>query len=318
MATVVALEGSSYRRPGVRMLINELHQMKGALSGGCVEKEVLRQAQLVFKDGLPKMMTYDGRFRLGCEGMIHILIEPIHVTDAFLQDFQTSLDQRQTMNCRIHYRKESEEPCESEEMGSVVVCKGVAHTFRSDFQAIKQGAARVFEQSFPPIFQLFIFGTEHDAVQLSMSAAQLGWDVHIIAALEEEKSIEYFGGAKSLSAVGHGEIDISRIDDNSAVMVMSHSLNKDIQYLLALKEARPAYLGLLGPSHRRDRLFETLFNLHPEVDFDFLDQVRGPAGLHIGAENASEIAVSIVAEILSLIREAELQPLHEKSGKIHE
>ena len=75
MATVVALDGSSYRRPGVRMLITENGQMTGAVSGGCVEKELLKQADSVFRTGNPKMMTYDGRYRLGCEGTLYILIE---------------------------------------------------------------------------------------------------------------------------------------------------------------------------------------------------------------------------------------------------
>tara|TARA_R100000501_G_C2613238_1_gene107323 strand:+ start:1232 stop:1501 length:270 start_codon:yes stop_codon:yes gene_type:complete len=66
MASVVALDGSSYRKPGVRMLIAANGTMTGAVSGGCVEKEVLFQAQEVFETGNPKMMTYDGRYRLGC------------------------------------------------------------------------------------------------------------------------------------------------------------------------------------------------------------------------------------------------------------
>ena len=76
LATVVHLEGSSYRKPGVRMLISEDMEMTGAVSGGCVEAEVRRRAQSVFENGKSKMMTYDGRYRLGCEGILYILIEP--------------------------------------------------------------------------------------------------------------------------------------------------------------------------------------------------------------------------------------------------
>ena len=78
LATVVALEGSSYRRPGVRMLLLEDGGSVGAVSGGCVEKEVFRQADSVFKTSVPKVMTYDGRYRLGCEGILHILLEPFN------------------------------------------------------------------------------------------------------------------------------------------------------------------------------------------------------------------------------------------------
>ena len=49
LASVVSLDGSSYRRPGVRMSIQENGKMIGAVSGGCVEKEIIRQAQRVLK-----------------------------------------------------------------------------------------------------------------------------------------------------------------------------------------------------------------------------------------------------------------------------
>ena len=84
LATVVHLEGSSYRKPGVRMLILENGKMIGAVSGGCVEKDILRQSDTVFKSGVSKMMTYDGRYRLGCEGVLYILIEPFLPDSKFL------------------------------------------------------------------------------------------------------------------------------------------------------------------------------------------------------------------------------------------
>ena len=74
IASVVHLEGSSYRRPGVRMSIQENGKMIGAVSGGCVEKEILRQSQRVFESNTPTLMEYDGRYRLGCEGVLSILI----------------------------------------------------------------------------------------------------------------------------------------------------------------------------------------------------------------------------------------------------
>ena len=85
LATVVALDGSSYRRPGVRMLLLANGKMVGAVSGGCVEKDILRQAQEVFSTGTPKMMLYDGRYRLGCEGLLYILIEPVENSKAILE-----------------------------------------------------------------------------------------------------------------------------------------------------------------------------------------------------------------------------------------
>ena len=105
LASVVALDGSSYRRPGVRMLISEDGTMVGAVSGGCVEKEVFFQATSVFKTGIPKMMTYDGRFRLGCEGILYILIEPFQPTEALLEGFHRSIKTRTTFKILSYYVK---------------------------------------------------------------------------------------------------------------------------------------------------------------------------------------------------------------------
>ena len=106
LATVVDLDGSSYRKPGVRMLILENDEMVGAVSGGCVEKEVLRQAQSVFKDGKSKMMTYDGRYRLGCEGVIYILLEEFKPEDDFIEKFNIALENRESLKIESNYRRE--------------------------------------------------------------------------------------------------------------------------------------------------------------------------------------------------------------------
>jgi xanthine/CO dehydrogenase XdhC/CoxF family maturation factor len=90
LATVVHVEGSSYRRPGARMLIEDDGQLTGAISGGCLEGDALRKALLVITERRSKLVTYDtmddddAKFGvgLGCNGIIQVLIEPINDTDA--------------------------------------------------------------------------------------------------------------------------------------------------------------------------------------------------------------------------------------------
>src|SRR5471030_3285404 len=85
LATVVHVEGSSYRRAGARMLITDDGQLTGAISGGCLEGDALRKARLVMVQNKPMLVMYDttddddAKFGvgLGCNGIIHILIEPI-------------------------------------------------------------------------------------------------------------------------------------------------------------------------------------------------------------------------------------------------
>src|SRR6218665_2372503 len=59
LATVVHIEGSAYRAPGARMLITDDGQLTGAVSGGCLEGDVLRKAMLVMMEEKPMLVTYD-------------------------------------------------------------------------------------------------------------------------------------------------------------------------------------------------------------------------------------------------------------------
>src|SRR5690606_26517885 len=105
LASVVALDGSSYRRPGVRMLIYENNKMVGAVSGGCVEKEILLQSQSVFKSGTSKIMTYDGRYRLGCEGVLYILLELFQPEESFEIAFSECIKKRQSFEIHSYFTK---------------------------------------------------------------------------------------------------------------------------------------------------------------------------------------------------------------------
>ncbi len=312
LVTLVSLNGSSYRKPGVRMMITQSGQMIGAVSGGCVEKEIKIQAQEVFQTHQPKMMTYDGRYRLGCEGILHLLIEPITLSPEDTQAIIDHLETRGSVNVSTHYHKALGLQPES---GSIVQVGNRAYPIHTQIQP--QGKA-VYSQTLPALFELFIFGAEHDSVALSELAAKLGWRVTIVAPADEQKSIEYFTGAVNLRTPLYDQVAELPISTESAVVLMTHSISKDVQYLCALNSKRPAYLGLLGPAQRREELIAQLLEFRPETHEDFIELLRGPAGINIGALSAHEIAVSIIGEILAVTRSAQLIALKDKTGAIHD
>jgi len=90
LLTVVHVEGSSYRRPGARMLVTEDGLLTGAISGGCLEGDALRKALLVMQQQKPMLITYDTTDEddeklgtgLGCNGIIQVLIEPVGTDNA--------------------------------------------------------------------------------------------------------------------------------------------------------------------------------------------------------------------------------------------
>lgn len=312
LATVVDLDGSSYRKPGVRMLLCEDGQMTGAVSGGCVEKEILRQTQSVFENGVAKMMTYDGRYRLGCEGLLYILIEPFEPNLSFLKAFQNVLDARASFDILSYFKKEEGA---DEKMGTMFDFSGPSHPIRESFE--KTDGYAIFEEIKVPCFQLLIVGAEHDAVQLGSYAAKTGWEVTVVASAAEEKTIADFPGIKEMLSVEPEMFSTDIVDEHTAVILMTHSYVRDLKYLLAVKDTLPVYLGILGPSKRREELLNELIERNPEVDEKLLDRIYGPAGLNIGAETAEEVALSIIAEILSVIRDKKPMMLKDKPGGIH-
>ena len=311
LATVVALEGSAYRRPGVRMLWFEDGTAVGAVSGGCVERDIFRQAASVFETGCPKMMTYDGRYRLGCEGILYILLEPFHPDPDCVQAMETLVSNRDPLELVSYYSKKEGT---ATGMGSMIK---FGETLLPLGVPVKAEGFECFKHQLPPVHRLLIFGGEHDAVQMSAMGSLLGWDVSVIVTADEVKKPGDFPGASSFEAVIPEQMEVGPLDDQTAVLLMTHSYTKDLKYLLRLCETQPAYLGLLGPAHRRERLLNDLMERRPDLDDAFFDRTHGPAGLDLGAETAQEICLSVLSEILSVFRNSSSLPLREKENGIH-
>lgn len=314
LASVVALDGSSYRRPGVRMLILENGNMIGAVSGGCVEKEILLQSETVFKTGVSKIMTYDGRYRLGCEGILYILLEVFEPSESFLNSFSKCLKNRSSFEILSRFKKQ-----EGTFLGIGTSVKLDDNLFSlSNKNRNKESPnLSVFKQEMLPCFKLIIIGAEHDAVQLCKYASLTGWEVTIIAGVSEPKSIENFQGAHEFTATTAETLDTSLIDCQTAVVLMTHNFANDLRYLVALKDTNPSYIGLLGPTKRRDDLLSQFMEYCPNINLGFLDSIHGPAGLNIGSETPQEIAISIMAEILAFSRKQNPISLSAKIGSIH-
>lgn len=311
MATVVAIEGSSYRRPGVRMLIFENDTMVGAVSGGCVENEILKQSQSVFLDNKAKIMIYDGRYRLGCEGTLYILLEPFSPDAAVLDALETIVKKRQTLQIESFYTKtEGIQPG----LGSEFHFEGRNFAF-SNIQLDKTLPA--YTQILQPRFHLIIIGSEHDSVQLCQFASLTGWEITIVASVKDPKTIADFPGANEVLHLLPEEIGSLSIDSETAIVLMTHSYSTDLKFLTGLKNTQPAYLGLLGPVKRRNQILNDFFEFTDSYNESLLDVAYGPSGISIGAETPQEIAISIIAEILSVVRKEEPISLKYKNSAIH-
>jgi len=243
-----------------------------------------------------------------------MLIEPVFLSAELFTDFEKQLESRQKFSVETRY---SMEVGEYDDLGSFIILNAKQYVLHPSFDIKQHSQKEIFSQNFEPLFQLYIFGAEHDAVHLSQAARLLGWKVTVVASPDEAKSCDYFPGASELITPAYEEIDRLKIDEQTAVVLMTHSFNKDVQYLMALKNKKTAYLGMLGSISRRERVLSMIFEYMPDIPLEFIEQIHGPAGINIGSESASEIAVSILAEILSVVRHQQPVSLREKEGSIH-
>tara|TARA_B100000809_G_scaffold266357_1_gene328689 strand:+ start:14937 stop:16007 length:1071 start_codon:yes stop_codon:yes gene_type:complete len=323
LATVVTVDGSSYRGAGVRMLILEDKQIVGAISGGCVEKQVVLQTQTVFATGTAKLMTYDGRFRLGCKGTLYVLLEPFVMEQENILQLQKNIQQRKTFEISSYYNLSEE----TVYMGSVLKLEnGTCFSFsnknvktNTPTQFYRENPiVSVFKESLPPCFQLILIGVAHDAKSLCVMASHMGWEVTVIGTPNSQKEAIDFPGHTTFLRTAPEELVIDSMDAQTAIVLMNHNFAKDLLFLKALKDCKAIYIGLLGASKRKEQLLSAFIEYHIDVELAFLDKIYGPAGLDIGSETPEEIAISIISEILAITRKRKAFHLQERKGALHD
>jgi xanthine dehydrogenase accessory factor len=228
-ATIVRAEGSSYRRPGARMLICADGKTVGSLSGGCLEAEVALQARDVLETGQPGLMTFDTRRRFGCAGHIDIFIE--HASPKFLTDLAKHVAARRT--CRVVTNFEGN----ATDIGSRIQEKEI----------VPDSAAAFVQEIHPPI-QLLICGDGPDSSPFRSLAQLLGWIPIFIS---------------DIDSVG------IRPDEWTAAIVKSHNYGRDFALLQKLLPMNLRYLGLMGPRRRRDQLLNALLDVGVAINAGF-------------------------------------------------
>jgi xanthine dehydrogenase accessory factor len=181
-----------------------------------------------------------------------------------------------------------------------------------------RGEVRVFIESIQPPLRLLVCGAGHDALPLVKLAASLGWNVDVLDDRRSMLNQDRFPGARSFIESAPAEAaTTAEVDDRTYVVVMSHNYLRDRDYLKSFVDSGAAYVGMLGPSARLERLLGDLATEGIEPTSDRRERIHGPAGLDVGAEGPEEIAAAIVGEILAVSRRRAGGFLRERSGPIH-
>lgn len=350
LGAVVHLNGSSYRRPGARMLIDDAGQLTGAISGGCLEGDALRKAMLVIAQQQSKLVTYDTSdeedasigVQLGCEGIIQVLFEPISPGNEInpIKLLEKAERKRQHFVLVTIFNIQDKKSPQIgtclliEEDGSItgqIENKTLFESIIKDATVARNNKKSKFiqyqidnisytafiEYVTPPI-SLLVVGAGNDAIPMVNFGDTLGWDVRVVDGRNNLAKPERFVGAcQVLVSKPERVLDQIELDDQSAVVLMTHNYNYDLAMLRALLEKDIRYIGTLGPKKKLQKMIDEMRSNGFSPSEAQLSKVYGPVGLEIGAETAEEIALSIIAEIQAVFQNAKGSMLREKQDVIH-
>jgi xanthine/CO dehydrogenase XdhC/CoxF family maturation factor len=327
LATVVATAGSTYRKPGARMLIRSDGSYFGLLSGGCLEADLAIHARQVQETGLPRAVEYDMRgpddvlfgIGAGCEGAMRVLLEPAGPGSPAAASLAIAADAtragRSTSLIIVHESMDmvlgTHDPAAASWMATQVPTRSPVPApapvlLRAAQRALADAESRgvdyelagrrtrAFVEFLAPPPHILICGAGPDAQPVAAAAMALGWRVTVVDHRPAYALAHRFpGAAVHCGDAGNLRSTVS-VAECHAVVVMSHHLPSDVAYLRELAEAGvPEYVGLLGPSARRRRIAEELGGASEKLH----SRLRGPVGFDIGAVTPEGIALAIISEI---------------------
>ena len=350
MATVVKIRGSAYRRPGARMLMDATGRSAGMISGGCLENDVRQWGKEVVATGVPRIVTYDSTapedivfgLGLGCNGIVQILIEPLSEADgAGLLGFLSACVARRQVG-RIATVIESDDfplgarllrwpdasvssTIDSPELSAAIMLAfqetAARRSALREIDLPDGRSASVLLESIAPPVPLTIFGAADDAVPVAQLAKLLGWQVTVIDHRSAYATSDRFPTADAVHCLRPEELAESPdvvLPPESLVVLMTHHFSHDVELLRVLLPRGAAYIGVLGPKSRTERLLDALEADGVTIGTRAHARLHGPTGLDIGAETPEEIAVSIIAEMQAVLAQRSGGALRDRLGPIHE
>ncbi|MDI5894925.1 XdhC family protein [Flavobacterium algoritolerans] len=335
LVTVVHLDGSSYRRPGARMLVNDDGRITGAISGGCLEGDALKKALFAISEQKNTLFTYDTSkeddsemgIHLGCEGLIQVLFESIDSKkeENPIQLLSKALAVRQKAVLVTLFDLNNNQNVQHgtclllEENGTLsgkiplqqfedVVLKDITDVMQNGESVFKQyrsgdvSVTAFFEFLHPPV-SLVVLGAGNDAIPLMKFADVLGWDFRIVDRRDTHANKERYPTASQI-LVANPDVALEHLayDNRTFFVLVTHSYKCDYYMLKSLCAAAVPYIGILGPKKKLHRMLEEIqHNEGIHLNTDKVATIYGPTGLDIGAETPEEIALSIIAEIQAVL-----------------
>ncbi|MEO9947352.1 XdhC family protein [Paraglaciecola sp.] len=303
LATIIETDGSSYRKAGAMMMINDLGQYFGLLSGGCLESDIMRQARRCWDNLQNRIVEYDMReeedlawqLGIGCGGMVKILLQPVNASNLYLRldELLNNIAKRK----RVEYQQQVDELVPQ---NSLVPVSSIKATSKVGIKT--HAGVNVFSQVLGPAPLIAVFGAGVDAMPVVAIAAELGWDVLLLDPRMGYAKPEHFPKANQIIREPFDNLsNASWLSEIDAALILTHNIKLDATALKLLQVSRAKYIGLLGPIHRTDRVLA-----HVAMDRDDLCKpLANPVGLRLGGELPESIALSMLSEVHAALEQTD-------------
>ncbi|WP_332630803.1 XdhC family protein [Halalkalibacter flavus] len=333
LATVIQVEGSSYRHEGAKMLFLENGIQYGLISGGCLEEDLRIRANGVISKKKPETITYDLQSEddlgwgqgAGCNGKIKVLLEPIDWKGtgtngesswgAVFEAFKMGEDvisirefTGEKIGSRLFFTKEGkilgQTPLEMERL----LCRDAIRFYQEerifDYQMNLELNTQFLFELHESKDMIYIFGAGPDVEPVVKRAAEFDFLPIVIDPRESRCRSEFFpDAAQCIQAHPEHFLASHSFLLNSYVLIMTHSFARDKAILSFFSRHHPKYVGILGPRRRTERL------LHP---MQVPEWIHSPIGIDIDAEGAEEISLSIVGELIKVRNKKRVLNKHRK------
>ena len=265
LATVVHVAGSSYRREGARMLIVDDGHWTGGISGGCLEDDTIRKANMAIFQQKPRVVRYDTTqddpfqigIGLGCKGIIDVLIEPLDATDPFnpVELLRIVADQRGDAALGVVTASDSPEVPVGLRILKTKNVLVLNMTPLADWgrltsevqETLENGASRKLEMTWtdgqavqffvemlPPPIHLVAVGSNHDLLPLLQIGQTLGWRLTVVGNLRKIKKPIF---ELAMVVAEFDQLPVPP-DARTAVVLMSHDYKTDFANLQKLLPAQ--------------------------------------------------------------------------------
>ena len=330
LCTVVAIDGSAYRRPGAKLLVGPTIPSRGGLSGGCLEADAREVALEVLETGHTRIRSYETGedsvwgLGLGCDGTIEVFVQPVQPAqiavwnrvaellagdDAFV--LATVIAGPATGQSVVILGNQVTGATGVEQVDGQLVRLADDRLADRRSRVVDVSESTVFCEVLQPPPRLVIVGAGDDAIPLARAAVAVGFRLTVVDHRAPYLAAERFPDAAHLvQAAPEDDTGPLALHRECYAVVMNHALVRDRAWIRTLLESPVPYVGVLGPRARIDRILR-------ELGRDASDRVFGPVGLDIGANGPEQIAVSILAEILAVRAGRTPQHLRERMDAIH-